>query len=186
MKFIWRIKNKEMLFGPRHQDARLRNFVSTLTQTQSAIFISSWKKLWPLQKCTDRTLCRVRYSSTSCIALINCQRDVNKKSMIENCELLVINIKYNLLVPLQCRPPYKHARVCYNKNRSWRDEILQYIDKNYAKCVRKVVELNWSAHFPSYNEQSMCIYNGIQEQKQRPVQCNHKVCVYIAGCTRLL
>lgn len=91
---------------------------------------------------TDRTLCRVRYSSTSCIALINCQRDVNKKSMIENCELLVINIKYNLLVPLQCRSPYKHARVCYNKNRSWRDEILQYIDKNYAKCVRKVVELN--------------------------------------------
>lgn len=92
MKFIWRIKNKEMLFGPRHQDARLRNFVSTLTQTQSAIFISSWKKLWPLQKCTDRTLCRVRYSSTSCIALFNCQRDVNKKSIIENCELLVINI----------------------------------------------------------------------------------------------
>lgn len=178
-----------MLFGPRHQDARLRNFVSTLTQAQSAIFISSWKKNCDHcrnVKDTDRTLCKVRYSSTSCIALINCQRDVNKKSMIENCELLVINIKYNLLVPLQCRSPYKHARVCYNKNRSWRDEILQYIDKNYAKCVRKVVELNWSAHFPSYNEQSMYIYNGIQEQKQRPVQCNHKVCVYIAGCTRLL
>lgn len=41
---------------------------------------------------TDRTLCRVRYSSTSCIALINCQRDVNEKSINENCELLVINI----------------------------------------------------------------------------------------------
>lgn len=36
---------------------------------------------------------------------------------------------------------YKHARVCYNENSSWRDEILQYIDKNYAKCVSKVLVL---------------------------------------------
>lgn len=79
---FWQIRNKKKLFGQRHQDARLRNFISTSKQAQSAIFISSWPPLhlqcrneWD----TDGTLCKVHYPSTSCIALINCQRDVNKQ-----------------------------------------------------------------------------------------------------------
>lgn len=77
------------------------------------------------------------YSSTSCIALINCKRGVNKQVLFK----LWVNINIIFSFLYNAGQAYKHARVCYNENSSWRDEILQYIDKNYAKCVSKVLVL---------------------------------------------
>lgn len=77
------------------------------------------------------------YSSTSCIVLINCKRGVNKQVLFK----LWVNINIIFSFLYNAGQAYKHARVCYNENSSWRDEILQYIDKNYAKCVSKVLVL---------------------------------------------
>lgn len=79
------------------------------------------------------------YSSTSCIALINCKRGVNKQVLLVFKLWVNINIIFSFLY--SAGQAYKHTRVCYNENSSWRDEILQYIDKNYAKCVSKVLVL---------------------------------------------
>lgn len=77
------------------------------------------------------------YSSTSCITLINCKRGVNKQVLFK----LWVNINIIFSFLYNAGQAYKHASVCYNENSSRRDEILQYIDKNYAKCVSKVLVL---------------------------------------------
>lgn len=124
------------------------------------------------------------YSSTSCIALINCKRGVNKQVLFK----LWVNINIIFSFLYNAGQAYKHARVCNNENSSWRDEILQYIDKNYAKCVSKVLVLyrlsSWTETraFPQrMNNQCKYTIESKNEQKneiQTVAQCDHKVCVY--------